>query len=131
MGRCNNREFVSLPHKRIVDNLAYKLESLGINVILVEESYTSKASFIDNDALPVFSEDMKEKHVFSGKRKHRGLYVTKHGQRINADLNAAYNIIRKHVPGFGSCADPVVKDAVVYPVHTLQGFHKHWLHFAM
>ena len=125
MGRCNNREFVSLPHKRIVDNLAYKLGSLGINVILVEESYTSKASFIDNDTLPVFSEDAKEKYTFSGRRRHRGLYVTKHGQRINADLNAAYNIIRKHVPGFSPQADLMVKDAVVYPVHTLQGFHKH------
>lgn len=125
MGRCNNRKFVSLPHKKIVDNLAYKLESLGINVILVEESYTSKASFIDNDALPVFSEDTKEKYTFSGKRKHRGLYVTKHGCRINADLNGAFNIIRKHVPGFSPQADLMVKDAVVYPVHTLQGFHKH------
>ena len=125
MGRCNNREFVSLPHKRIVDNLAYKLGSLGINVILVEESYTSKASFIDNDALPVFNKDTNVKYTFSGKRKHRGLYVTKHGQRINADLNAAYNIIRKHVPGFSPQADLTVKDAVVYPVHTLQGFHKH------
>ena len=125
MGRCNNRKFVSLPHKKIVDNLAYKLEELGINVILVEESYTSKASFIDNDALPVFVKDANVKHTFSGRRKHRGLYVTKHGQRINADLNGAYNIIRKHVPGFSPQADLMVKDAVVYPVHTLQGFHKH------
>lgn len=120
MGRCNNRKFVSLPHKKIVDNLAYKLESLGINVILVEESYTSKASFIDNDALPVFIKDANVKYTFSGKRRHRGLYVTKHGQRINADLNGAYNIIRKHVPGFSPQADLMVKDAVVYPVHTLR-----------
>ena len=119
MGRCNNRKFVSLPHKKIVENLVYKLEELGINVILVEESYTSKASFIDNDVVPVFSKDAKKKHTFSGKRRCRGLYVTKHGCRINADLNGAFNIIRKHVPGFSSVADPTVKDAVVYPVHTL------------
>ena len=119
MGRCNNRKFVSLPHKKIVENLVYKLESLGINVILVEESYTSKASFVDNDVVPVFSKEAKKKHTFSGRRKHRGLYVTKHGCRINADLNGAFNIIRKHVPGFSSVADPTVKDAVVYPVHTL------------
>lgn len=49
----------------------------------------------------------------------------RHGQRINADLNATYNIIRKHVPGFSSRVDSMVRDAVVYPVHTLQGFHKH------
>ena len=120
MGRCNNRKFVSLPHKKIVENLVYKLESLGINVILVEESYTSKASFVDNDKLPVFSKDVKKKHAFSGKRRHRGLYVTRHGCRINADLNGAFNIIRKHVPGFSSQVDSTVKDAVVYPVHTLR-----------
>ena len=119
MGRCNNRKFVSLPHKKIADNLVYKLESLGINVILVEESYTSKASFIDGDVLPVFGGDTDGKHTFSGRRKHRGLYVTKHGCRINADLNGAFNIIRKHVPEFSSIVDPTVKDAVVYPVHTL------------
>lgn len=90
MGRCNNREFVSLPHKRIVDNLAYKLRERGICVILVEESYTSKASFIDNDMLPVFNKDTNVKYTFSGKRRHRGLYITKHGCRINADLNGAY-----------------------------------------
>ena len=119
MGRCNNRKFVSLPHKKIVDNLIYKLESLGIDVILVEESYTSKASFVDNDVLPVFGKDADRKYTFSGRRRHRGLYVTKYGCRINADLNGAFNIIRKHVPGFSSIVDPTVKDAVVYPVHTL------------
>ena len=125
MGRCNNRKFVSLPHKKIVDNLAYKLRERGICVILVEESYTGKASFIDNDMLPVFNKDTNVKYTFSGKRRHRGLYITKHGCRINADLNGAYNIIRKHVPEFSPQADLMVKDAVVYPVHTLQGFHKH------
>ena len=120
MGRCNNRKFVSLPHKKIVENVIYKLESLGINVILVEESYTSKASFVDGDELPVFSKDAGRKHTFSGRRRHRGLYVTKHGCRINADLNGAFNIIRKHVPGFSSQVDSTVKDAVVYPVHTLR-----------
>ena len=120
MGRCNNRKFVSLPHKKIVENLVYKLESLGIDVILVEESYTSKASFVDNDELPVFGKDAGRKHTFSGRRRHRGLYVTKHGCRINADLNGAFNIIRKHVPGFSSQVDSTVKDAVVYPVHTLR-----------
>ena len=119
MGRCNNRKFVSLPHKKIVENLVYKLEELGINVILVEESYTSKASFVDNYTLPVFVKGANVKHTFSGRRKHRGLYITKHGCRINADLNGAFNIIKKHVPGFSSQADPTVKDAVVYPVHTL------------
>ena len=120
MGRYNNRKFVSLPHKKIVENIVYKLESLGINVILVEESYTSKASFVDGDVLPVFGGDADRKRTFSGRRRHRGLYVTKHGCRINADLNGAFNIIRKHVPGFSSIVDPTVKDAVVYPVHTLR-----------
>ena len=67
----------------------------GINVIIIEESYTSKASFLDNDDIPAF--DGKE-HQFSGKRKTRGCYVSRDGININADVNGASNIIRKALP---------------------------------
>ena len=67
----------------------------GIRVILNEESYTSKASFLDNDELPVYG---KVNHFgFSGKRIHRGLYQSKDGLLINADVNAACNILKKAV----------------------------------
>ena len=60
-----------------------------------EESYTSKASFFDQDDIPVYKEGNNKEYVFSGKRVKRGLYETKEGKRINADVNGAYNILRK------------------------------------
>ena len=39
-----------------------------------EESYTSKASFWDRDEIPVYEEDNKKTHKFSGRRIYRGMY---------------------------------------------------------
>ena len=69
---------------------------MGINVIIVEEQYTSKASFIDDDLLP----EKFGKYQFSGKRIKRGLYQSKDGALINADVNGSYNILRKGNPEF-------------------------------
>ena len=88
----------------------------------MEESYTSKASFLDLDELPVFDPDREasqegEKHTFSGKRIKRGLYRASSGSCINADVNGAYNIIRKVVPdAFTKGAE----SAIVHPVQLLQ-----------
>ena len=60
-----------------------------------EESYTSKASFLDADELPVYNADNPQKYNFSGKRIHRGMYQSKTGIKINADVNGALNILRK------------------------------------
>lgn len=68
----------------------------GIRVILNEESYTSKASFLDNDKFPVYGE--VNHPDFSGRRIHRGLYQSKKGILINADVNGASNILKKAVP---------------------------------
>ena len=67
----------------------------NIILILQEESYTNKSSFLDNDILPVYQEKSNKKYEFKGKRIHRGLYKTQKGILINADVNAAANIIRK------------------------------------
>ncbi len=68
----------------------------GIEFIETEESYTSKASFLDSDELPKHSgEKPARKHKFSGKRTKRGEYKTAQGFNINADLNGCANIIRK------------------------------------
>jgi len=76
----------------------------GIRLIITEESYTSKASFLDNDELPVYGE--ANHPAFSGKRIHRGLYKSKEGVLINADVNAACNILRKAVKtAFGKVSD--------------------------
>ena len=104
LGRRNNRKFISIPMRKIVDDLTAKLAKAGISVIETEESYTSKASFIDNDLLPVYDKQKPRKHAFSGVRKTRGEYVSQSGVHINADLNGAYNIMRKCEPNFSFTA---------------------------
>ena len=67
----------------------------GVTVIKSDESYTSKASFLDNDEIPIYEEDMNIKYRFSGKRIKRGMYQSSNGTCINADINGAANILRK------------------------------------
>ena len=94
-----NQNFVQIPHERFNQMLKYKAEKEGIQVIEVEESYTSKASFIDNDYIPTFGKiDEPVPHNFSGQRIKRGLYRSQEGKLINADVNGALNILRKVKP---------------------------------
>ncbi len=76
--------------------LIYKAELQGIKVILTEESYTSRASFLTLDPIPTYGGESATKIKFSGYRETRGMYKIK-GQktRINADVNGSYNIMRK------------------------------------
>ena len=104
LGKRSNRKFATIPMRKIVDDLTAKLAKAGISVIETEESYTSKSSFIDNDYLPVYDKNKPAKYSFSGVRKTRGEYVSKEGVHINADLNGAYNIIRKCEPNFSFSA---------------------------
>ena len=93
MGKVNNQSFTSIPHLRFVNMIKYKCELEGINVLIREESWTSKASALDNDYVP----DLKTKDpTFSGERIKRGLYRSKH-HLINADVNGSLNILRKAV----------------------------------
>ncbi|HEY7348722.1 MAG TPA: transposase [Ktedonobacterales bacterium] len=98
LGRVNNQHFMQIPHARFIDMLSYKAELAGLRVIVQEESYTSKASFLDLDPLPVYDPKRKDQPVFSGKREQRGLYRARDGRRIQADVNGSYNIGRKAVP---------------------------------
>jgi putative transposase len=91
IGDVNNQNFVSIPHSRLIDMLRYKCSLLGINIIVTEESYTSKCSFLD-------LEDIKKHETYKGKRIKRGLFKSSEGKLINADVNGAYNILRKVVP---------------------------------
>ncbi len=114
MGKWNNQQFVQIPHARFISMLTYKAELVGITVKITEESYTSKASLLDLDPLPVRKPGDETKHTFSGKRVKRGLYRASNGRYINADINGAGNIIRKVAPdAFGSEG---VEDLVVHPV---------------
>ena len=92
LGRRNNQNFVNIPYTKFINQLTYKCQLLGITVIVREESYTSKASFLDYDKIPNYKEG--EKYKFSGKRIKRGLYRSSK-RKINADVNGAYNTMVK------------------------------------
>ena len=77
--------------------LKYKCKLNGINLVIQEESYTSKASFYNGDIIPTYGKD-KEDISFSGYRKHRGLYKIKGSNiSVNADVNGSLNIMRKYL----------------------------------
>jgi len=79
LGRTNNQAFTNIPFYTFIKQLEYKCKLEGINVILTEESYTSKCSFLDNESI--------EKHEsYLGKRIKRGLFRSAKGKLINADL---------------------------------------------
>ena len=92
-GKKVKQRFAYLPYETFIEQLQYKCQLRGITVVVQEESYTSKASFLDNDNIPVYGE--VDNPRFSGRRIKRGLYRTGDGQLINADVNGAYNILRK------------------------------------
>ena len=98
IGAVNNQSFVNIPFSKLQEYLRYKGENNGIKVIDQEESYTSKAGFLDMDMIPIYSETSKDKPSFSGRRIQRGLYRSKDGTVVNADLNSAGNILRKAFP---------------------------------
>jgi len=95
IGKANNQNFVNIPFRKILDILRYKLEENGIECKEQEESYTSKSSYLDNDDIPVYKENDGTNYIFSGKRIKRGIYKSKQGKIINADLNGALNILKK------------------------------------
>ena len=92
-GKKVKQRFAYLPYETFIKQLQYKCKLRGVTVITQEESYTSKASFLDNDDIPVYGE--AENPKFSGRRIKRGLYRTGDGRLINADVNGSYNILRK------------------------------------
>ena len=90
MGKVNNQNFAQIPFYRLINLLAYKCRLKGIKFQTITESYTSKCSFVDN-------EEIKKHQSYSGKRINRELFKTKNGLIINADINGAYNILKKYM----------------------------------
>ena len=93
IGRRNNQSFVNIPFYTFIKQLEYKCKLEGINMIFIEESYTSKCSFLD-------SEPLRKHSNYKGKRIKRGLFKSAKGKLINADLNGSLNILRKVVGEF-------------------------------
>lgn len=110
IGKKNNQNFVSIPFGILKRKLEAKCEYYGISYILQEESYTSKCSSLDLEII--------EKHEeYQGKRIKRGLFRTNDGQLVNADVNGACNIIRKHRCKSGSdLSDTDVSGVINHPV---------------
>lgn len=90
IGNINNQNFVNIPFYRLINMLDYKCRLKGINFKTITEEYTSKCSFIDEEEI--------EKHInYVGKRISRNFFRTKKGILINADINGAYNILKKYM----------------------------------
>ena len=117
IGRNNNQKFTEIPFYTLVNQIIYKGQINGIRVILQEESYTSKASFFDNDEIPTYKKDKQTNNKFSGKRSHRGLYITGSCLKVNADINGSLNILRKYLKcNSDAIIQPADRGFVVNPI---------------
>ncbi len=96
IGKRNNQQFTKIPHSKLINMLIYKGELAGIQVIVTEESYTSKASALDGDTLPKYKPNSK--HTFSGRRTNRGLYKASTGKTINAEISWKFEHSKKSNP---------------------------------
>ena len=106
MGKIVNQSFVGIPQKRFIQMIQYKAENVGLEVILTEESYTSGTSFLDGEKPAKACYD-------KSRRKYRGLFVSNTGIKINADVNGAYQIMKKVFPN--AFADGI-EGVVLHPV---------------
>ncbi|MEO0970564.1 MAG: transposase [Cyanobacteria bacterium J06639_18] len=114
MSKRSNQSFVLIPTGRLIERLKQLCPEYGIVLTTTEESYTSKASFLDNDSLPRYGEKPKNWKP-SGTRIKRGLYKTSKGFLINADCNGAANIARKVAAQLGLNLTKVVRGALTLP----------------
>lgn len=91
MSKSNNQNFIQIPYDKLIKQIQYKAEDVGINVVINNESYTSGCSFLDDE------KPCKENYDKS-RRIKRGLFKSNNGTLINSDVNGAYNIIVKAFP---------------------------------
>jgi putative transposase len=98
LGKRTNQTFVSIPYKTLIDMICYKAALAGISVIVVNESYTSGTSYLDGE--------FPEKTFYDNSRRiKRGMFKSNRGTLINADVNAAYQIIKA-----SGCNDLLIKE---------------------
>jgi transposase, IS605 orfB family len=107
--KINNKfkNFVQVPLFRLIEMIKYKAELAGITFVQVNESYTSGTSFLDNE-LPT------KEYYDKSRRKFRGLFLSNDSKRINADVNASFQIMKKVYREFTytnsvKYANPIVK----------------------
>lgn len=106
LGKVTNQAFVSIPHQKLIDKICYKSQLCGIQVILTEERYTSGTSFLDGE--------LPQKEFYNKKRRvRRGLFVSNNGVKLNADVNAAFQIMKKVFPNVFTDG---IEGVVLHPV---------------
>ena len=110
LGKVTNQNFVQIPFTQIMKLLKYKCELRGIRFITIEESYTSKCSFLDN-------EEIKKQSNYQGRRLRRGLFETSSGTLINADVNGSLNIGRKYLTKVNMYTKELHEDLVKFMVN--------------
>ena len=88
LGKRNTQNFVSIPFNILIQMLKYKADLVGIELVVVEEKYTSGTSYVDNE-LPT------KENYNKTRRKYRGLFISNNGIRTNADINAAYQMMKR------------------------------------
>ena len=88
MGKKNNQNFVFIPYSLLINLLRYKIEEKGGVLIELNESYTSKCSFLDN-------EEVGKHESYKGKRIKRGLFLSSDKKALNADINGSLNILKR------------------------------------
>ena len=90
IGSKNNQNFVSIPYSLLINMLRYNIEEKGGVLIELNESYTSKCSFLDN-------EEICKHETYKGKRVKRGLFLSSDKKALNADINGSLNILKRGI----------------------------------
>ena len=90
IGSRNNQNFVSIPYSLLINMLRYKIEEKGGVLVELNEAYTSKCSFLDN-------EEICKHEEYKGKRVKRGLFLSSEGKALNADINGSLNILKRGI----------------------------------
>ena len=109
LGRVNNQKFVQVPFGYMMSSLESKCEEFGMKYSEIQESHTSLCSALDN-------EEVKHHDVYMGKRIYRGLFRSREGKLVNADVNGAINIARKSKVTAMEVTSEQLKGIVAYPV---------------
>lgn len=90
IGSRNNQNFVSIPYSLLINMLRYKIKEKGGVLVELNEAYTSKCSFLDN-------EEVCKHEIYKGKRIKRGLFLSSDKKALNADINGSLNILKRGI----------------------------------
>lgn len=104
------KTFTQIPIFSLLKKLEYKCKKAGITYKEVNESHTSGTSFLD-DELP--TADYYDK----SRRVNRSIFISNDGKKIHADVNAAYQIMRKAFPSLNIDYDSSIFNPTVIHFH--------------